>query len=1465
MTEIAKSFMHVEVDEVTDRAKLAEVQAGIERVLADVRVAVEDWRAMRRQLTAARESLATLPPPIPPDEIQEVADFLAWLDDNNFTFLGYREYLFEGVGPDLRARAVADSSLGILRPEHTKAEGAPLGLEALPPDVLSSLTLPVLLDINKASARSTVHRPTHMDYVGVKLFDAKGRVVGMRRFLGLFTSVVYSTSPRRIPVLRRKVASVLSEADLAPNSHDEKALIHILETFPRDELFQTSNHELFEAATGILYLQERQRIAMFLRADPFQRFVSCLIFVPRDVYNTDLRRNFQRILESAFEGEVSSVSTQMGDEPLARLHVVIRTTPGAVPNVNAQQIERRLAEAGRSWADRLQQALVSVSGEEAGLARFRRFAAAFPAAYRDRFSPEPALADITLLEEALAGRKLTMNLYRPLEASPSQLRLKLYHAPTPVPLSDALPMLEHMGLRVIGEIPFEIAAADGAAWIHDFDLVTNDGSAVELHAVREKFQDAFARVWSGETENDGLNRLVLRAGLAWRQVVVLRAFARYLRQVAIPFSQAYMEETLARHAGLAAKIVALFEARFDPNAQDEKQAAGLHQSIAEELEAVQILDEDRILRRFLNLAEAALRTNLYQPDAEGHPKSYLAIKYDSLRIEEMPLPRPRFEIFVYSPRVEAIHLRGGKVARGGIRWSDRREDFRTEVLGLMKAQMVKNAVIVPVGAKGGFVVKRPPADPSREAQLAEGVECYKILIRGMLDLTDNLDGGRVVPPRDVVRGDGDDPYIVAAADKGTATFSDIANELSAEYGFWLRDAFASGGSAGYDHKAMGITARGAWECVKRHFREIAVDTQAQDFTVVGVGDMSGDVFGNGMLQSEHIKLLAAFDHRHIFIDPDPDPAASFRERKRLFDLPRSAWSDYDGKLISAGGGVFPRSTKSIPLSPEMQRLLQSESASASPNEVIRALLRAEVDLLYFGGIGTYVRSADESDAEVGDRANDANRIAGGEIRAKVVGEGANLAVTQRGRIEYALTGGRIDTDFIDNSGGVDTSDHEVNIKVLLNKAIDDGELTIKQRNALLFEMTDDVAALVLRHNYLQGQALSMTQAEAALVIGDHARLIRSFERAGKLNRAVEFLPDDEELAERESAGAGLTRPELAVLLSYAKIILNEELLASSFPDDPRLLDELLLYFPHQLRDRWRDQIAQHRLRREIIATFVTNSIVDRGGIIFVEHLKDRTGRPAGDIARAFSIAVGAFGLRTIWHDIEALDGKVTATLQIRLLIDTRRLLERGTQWFLRYGTAALDVAAHLNAFRPGIERYCGHLARQAPENEVAAMRARKAELIAAGLPEDLAARFVTLDALASAPDVVRIAEASGQAVEQVAAVYFAVGERFRLEWLRDRAAEIRTTTGWQRLAVETFVDDLFSHQAQITTRVIQEVELAGDGRDDAQTAVDGWGAAHPAATSRFDRLVEEVRMAGGVEIAMLVGLNGQLRALSAST
>ncbi|HEX6443113.1 MAG TPA: NAD-glutamate dehydrogenase, partial [Stellaceae bacterium] len=1195
-----ESWMQIEISREPDPEQLARLAARLEAVLADVRAAVGDWQPMRGKLREIAAELGEDAPPVPQDELAESLDFLRWLDDDNYTFLGYREYNFAAGASE----ASAGPPLGMLRePSYTLFDGL-RDFAALPREVQDFLLKRELLVIAKTNRRATVHRNALMDAIGIRRFGLDGEVIGLRLFTGLFTSVAYSRPPRSIPLLRQKVRRTIARAGLAPDSHDGKALQHILDTFPRDLLFQIREAELFDTARGILNLQERQRIALFAHPDPLERFVTCLVYVPRDRYDSRLRQNFADILEEAFAGTVADAYTHLDESVLARIEYLIATTRGAVPPVDLAMLEERLAEAGRTWSDRVEEAVFAASGESEGHARLRRLEA-FPLAYQDRTRPAQAVADLDRIEAVLAGSAMEVSLHPGEDGAGAGLRL--YRPGQPVALSDILPILENLGLRIIAEEPFRIDSSEGkAVWVHEFTIAPGAVPAALSAELRRRFEEALLAAWSGAVESDGFNRLVLAAGLSARQTVVLRAYGKVLRQAGINFSQGYIEETLARHAGIARRLAQLFELRFDPARSDSGSLAAIAevQAIDHALDAVESLDEDRILRAYLTLVLKTVRTNYFQAAPGGGPKPALAVKLASSQLDLLPLPRPLFEIFVYSPRMEGVHMRAGKVARGGIRWSDRREDFRIEILGLMKAQTVKNAVIVPVGSKGGFVLKRPPAPGSpnyREALQAEGVECYKTLIRGLLDLTDNIvaqtpEQHRVVPPPAVVRHDEDDPYLVVAADKGTATFSDIANGIAEEHGFWLGDAFASGGSKGYDHKAMGITSRGAWELIKRHFRELGRDIQTGDFTVVGVGDMSGDVFGNGMLQSRHTRLLGAFNHVHVFIDPDPDPAASYAERERLFRMARSSWADYNPALISPGGGVFERSAKSVPISPEMKRVFAIVEDTLTPAGLIRHMLTAEIDLLFFGGIGTYVKAHAESHAEVGDRANDTVRVDGEAVRAKVVGEGANLGVTQCGRIACALKGGRIDTDAIDNSAGVDMSDHEVNIKILLGGAIAAGALGRQERDPLLAEMADDVAALVLRDNYLQGEALSVAEARGLAALDRQIGLIRDLERAGRLDRALEFLPDDETLAARAAARQGLVRPELAVLLAYAKMSLDEELVASSLPDEPALAAELRGYFPPAVRERFAAQIAAHPLRREITATVLTNDLVNRAGI-----------------------------------------------------------------------------------------------------------------------------------------------------------------------------------------------------------------------------------------------------------------------------
>jgi glutamate dehydrogenase len=1448
-TGLRESWMQIEITRQSDPDDLARLTQTLSGVLADVRAAVEDWQPMREALQELVDGLSRAPaPPVPPAELNEVREFLRWLDDDNFTFLGYRDYLFDGVAAPRRG------PLGILRDEAHPVFGGLRDLSSLPTDVQDFVRRRELLVITKSNRRATVHRTAHMDAIGLRRFASNGEVVGIHLFLGLFTSLAYSRNPRSIPLLRLKVRRIVERAGLVPTSHDGKALLHILDTFPRDELFQTDEDQLFDTVIGVLNLQERQRIALFIRRDPLERFVSCLVYVPRERYDTALRDHFARILEEAFAGQLSTSYIHLDESPLARLQFIIRTTRGRVPAVDGTTLEKRLADAGRSWSDRLKEAATVAFGEEEAQVRLRRLQP-FPIAYQARTETDQSIADLRRIEAVLAGSPLEVSLHPPADGGLPGLRI--YRAKEPVVLSDVLPILENLGLRVVAEEPFRIDDVDGkAAWIHEFQL---DGVALlstVSPVVRLRFEEALVALWTGRVENDGLNRLVLAAGLAARQITVLRLYAKVLRQTGVAFSQAYMEDALSGHPEIARRLIQLLEIRFDPARTGDRSLAVIAeiQAIDHALDAVQSLDEDRILRSFLTLVLKTVRTNYYQRLPSGEAKSYLAVKLASSEIDLMPLPRPLFEIFVYSPRVEAVHMRAGRVARGGIRWSDRKEDFRTEILGLMKAQTVKNAVIVPVGSKGGFVVKQPAT--SADSLGAEAVECYKTLIRGLLDLTDNIvaenpGGHRIVLPPEVVRYDGDDPYLVVAADKGTATFSDFANAISHEYGFWLGDAFASGGSAGYDHKAMGITARGAWELVKRHFRELGRDIETSEVSVVGVGDMSGDVFGNGMLMSRHLRLLAAFNHLHVFIDPAPDPEKSFIERQRLFHLARSSWGEYDRALISVGGGVFDRGAKSIPISPEMKRAFDIDADHLTPAELIRRLLAAPVDLLWFGGIGTYVKAVDESHMEVGDRANDAVRIDGDKVRAKVVGEGANLAVTERGRVAYALAGGRINTDAIDNSAGVDMSDHEVNIKILLDRAIASGVLSATEREPLLAAMADDVVTLVLRDNYLQGEALSVAEARGVSALDRQARLMRDLERSGRLDRALEFLPDDETLATRAAQRRGLVRPELAVLLAYAKMALYDELVASDLPDVTELGGELRGYFPAALRERLPAQIAAHPLHREIIATVVTNDLVNRAGITFVNEMRARTGRAAPEAARAYTIVRDIFDLRPVWNAIEALDNKVTAAVQIDMLLEITGLIEHAAAWLLR--SRRLDLAREIARLAPRARTLAASLSELLPQRDASLVAERAQQFREAGVPEALAGRVAALTFLACALDIVDLAERSAQPLDRAARIYYGVGAHFALDEMRAAARRLPAESLWQKLAIEAMIDDLFALQADLAARV-----LASDcaANLDPLTV---WSAANAAALASAEALARELRAATTPDLAMIVVASRQLR------
>ncbi|NGN68316.1 NAD-glutamate dehydrogenase [Streptomyces sp. A7024] len=1474
---VVESWIHVEIDRETDRGDLKQITADLVRVLSDVREAVEDWQKMRDSALRIAEDLGSepLPEDLPERDVEEARELLRWLSADHFTFLGYREYeLSKNDGDELTA--VPGTGLGILRadPSHTTKDGhgtpASESFHRLPADARAKAREHKLLVLTKANSRATVHRPSYLDYVGVKKFDQDGNVVGERRFLGLFSSAAYTESVRRVPVIRRKVADVLARSGVTPNSHDGRDLLQILETYPRDELFQTPVDELQSITTSVLYLQERRRLRLFLRQEEYGRYYSALVYLPRDRYTTTVRLRLIDILKEELGGTSVDFTAWNTESVLSRLHFVVRVRPGTelreLTEADVNRIEGRLADAARSWTDGFTEALNAELGEERGTELAHRYAGAFPEGYKEDFTPRIAVADLQHFERltSVGGtERFALSLYEPVGAAHDERRLKVYGAGAPFSLTKVLPVLQDLGVEVVEERPYELRCVDGTrAWVSDFGLKlppAANGNGLEVgEDTRERFQDAFTAVWNHEAESDRFNALVLTAGLNWRQVMVLRAYAKYLRQAGVSFSQSYMEDTLRTNVHTTRLLISLFQARMSPDHQraGNEVTDGILEELDGALDQVASLDEDRILRSFLTMIKATLRTNYFQKDSQGHPHAYVSMKLDPQAIPFLPAPRPAYEIWVYSPTVEGVHLRFGKVARGGLRWSDRREDFRTEILGLVKAQEVKNTVIVPAGAKGGFVGKRLP-DPSadRDAWLAEGITCYKTFISGMLDITDNLVGGQVVHPENVVRHDGDDNYLVVAADKGTATFSDIANEVAVAYGFWLGDAFASGGSAGYDHKGMGITARGAWESVKRHFRELGTDCQNEPFTAVGIGDMSGDVFGNGMLLSEQTRLVAAFDHRHIFIDPDPDAATSYAERRRIFELPRSSWADYDASLLSDGGGIHPRTAKSIPLNAKVRAALGIDASIAkmTPAELMKAILQAPVDLLWNGGIGTYVKSSVENNLDVGDKANDAIRVDGQDVRAQIIGEGGNLGATQLGRIEFARSGGpdgvggKVNTDAIDNSAGVDTSDHEVNIKILLNAVVADGDMTVKQRNRLLAEMTDEVGALVLRNNYAQNTALGNAISQSPSLMHAHQRLMRKLSKEGRLNRSLEFLPNDKQVRDRLSNGQGLTQPELAVLLAYNKITMTEELIGTELPDDPYLEHLLFSYFPEPLRERFPDQIKTHALRREIITTVLVNETINTGGTTFLHRLKEETGASTEEVVRAHTAAREIFRLGDFWDAVEALDNVVAADVQTRVRLHSRRLVERGTRWLLNNRPQPLQVAETIEFFRDRVAEVWATLPKPLQGADLEWYQRILGELQAGGVPEELALRVAGFSAAFPILDVVAVADRTEKDPMDVAEVYYDLGDRVHISQLMDRVIELPRADRWQSMARASIREDLYAAHALLTADVLS----AGGADSTPEQRFKAWEEKNATILGRARATLDEIQSSDSFDLANL--------------
>ncbi|KAF0230627.1 MAG: hypothetical protein FD175_1387 [Beijerinckiaceae bacterium] len=1450
-----ESLLHIHISARLDDAASADLTAVFASIFADIRAAVTDWMPMRTRLAEIATRYRASPPLLPADEIAEAVQFLDWLLADNFTLLGMREYHF--ADQDMLADPVPSEGLGILRAPDVKVLRRGKELVVMTPEIRAFLKEPTPLFVAKANVKSKIHRRVYLDYVGVKILNTHGELEGELRVVGLFTSTAYTGSARAVPYLRHKVARVFDRAGFDPASHSGKALANVLESYPRDELFQVDLDTLFRFSLDVLALSERPRLRALARADRFDRFVSVMVYVPKDRYDTSVRLRIGEYLAKIYDGRISAAYPAYPEGPLSRTHYIVGRTEGQTPAIDRATLEAGIAAIVRTWADDFRDALATEAPADKAPGWGRTWAGAFNAAYREAFSASDAIVDIATLERLGKAAPFAFNFYRKTGDDQNRASLKVFSHGNPIPLSSRVPVLENLGFTVINERTYRIVPGGEAAethWLHDMTLERARGGAIDIATLERALEATLDGVFSGTLESDRFNILVTEAGLLPREADILRSYARYLRQIGVPYGQIYLADALARYPQATQSLARLFALRFDPDLKEKESdrarlGEAMQAALLSEIDKITSLDDDRIFRRMLNLIQATLRTNVYQL---GRPT--LAFKFACAMVDNLPLPKPLYEIFVASPQVEGLHLRFGKVARGGLRWSDRPMDFRTEILGLVKAQQVKNAVIVPVGAKGGFVPKNLPPASDRDAWFAEGTASYKTFVSALLDLTDTIKGEAIVPPARTIRYDVDDPYLVVAADKGTATFSDTANAISDARGHWLSDAFASGGSAGYDHKKMGITARGAWEAVKRHFREVDIDIQTMPFTVAGVGDMSGDVFGNGMLLSEQIRLVAAFDHRDIFIDPNPDAAKGFAERKRLFEKARSSWQDYDQALISKGGGIFSRSLKKIPLSPEIKALLGLDGEDATPQAVMTAILKAKVDLLWFGGIGTYLRATHETDADAGDRANDPIRITAAELNARVIGEGANLGMTQAARIEAAQHGVKLNTDAIDNSAGVNSSDVEVNLKIALAKPESDGRLTRADRNILLASMTDEVGQLVLRNNYLQSLALSLNERSGTAANPELQDLMRALEAEGRLDRRVEGLPVDAELDARSARGEALTRPEVAVLLAYAKLSLYDHLLASNVPDDAYLVEELKRYFPKAVQAKYPDAILSHRLRREIVATQLSNAVINRGGPGIVTRLAARTGRAIPDVARAYALARDVFGILDINLAIDALDTKISGAAQLSLYLAAQTHSTERMLWFLRNIEFSSGLEALVKRFRKGVSEIEKRRDSLLSPASKAHREAAIAQLVAEKVPAALAARIVDIPISASALDATLIAERAKIDVIAAATTIFALQDRFDLSGIRADAQAIRASDPYERLALDRALAATDEAMRKIATEVV-----ARNGA--GEKGVTAWATAKGESLERTMKTVQGLA-SGSLNQAKLTVLGGLLSDLA---
>jgi glutamate dehydrogenase len=1453
---ITESVMHIHITSVKEEESILKILNSIENILNNVKYAVQDWEKM---INEAKLCIGDL---IKNDDATtfEAKEFIEWLINNNFTFVGFIECNFNNT----KNHSSDNRTLGIISLESSRINKKIITeVGRFTRNVKNKEANHNIIDIGRIDEISPIHRHSNLDFVAINNFNDKGKIISTKVFIGLFTSVLSYQSVEKIPIIRKKIDKVMEKSGFSSKSYSAKELMTILESLPREELLQIKEEDLYNIVINIYSLLIKPKIKLFLRRDNFNSYLSCLVFLPRDRFSAEISEKIYEILHNDLGGAIASQNIQLSTLPVAFLYTVLNTEAKDITSDDILKIENKLKELVKFWSEDLKEVLQTSYGEGDGEKIYRKYKDAFPDSYKEKFSANSALRDINLIDEALNSEQIIFDLYKAEnnQDADNSLGLKIYTSKHKILLSEIMPILNNMGFSAIDESTFylQFPKEQKNIWVHNFQLnisgydtqtITElkEYEALENSEIKKFAEEALQKIWHNNMQNDALNKLIIRAGLTWRNAVLIRGLGKYIRQTGFIYGNDYVDDVLTHHPKLVSLMVQLFYLRFDPSKQvsdKDKKINQLNKQIEEKLKKVLSSAEDKVIRRFFDIIKSILRTNYFQKDDKGQLKDYISFKFDSSKVPELPLPRPYREIFVYSPRVEGIHLRGGKVARGGLRWSDRSEDFRTEVLGLMKAQMTKNTVIVPVGSKGGFVVKQSMALLGREDYLKEGIECYKIFLCGLLDVTDNIIAGKTVHPTDVVRYDDEDSYLVVAADKGTATFSDIANNISKQYNFWLGDAFASGGSAGYDHKKMGITARGGWISVKRHFTEVGVDIQTTDFTVIGIGDMAGDVFGNGMLLSKHIRLVGAFNHMHIFIDPNPDSAKSFIERKRLFEMPGSNWADYNKDLISKGGGVFDRKSKEIELTAEIRQLFEIEEKTLAPDELIKKILKAKVDLFWNGGIGTYVKASDENHQQVGDKANDNVRINGNELRCLAVGEGGNLGFTQRGRIEYALNGGRMNTDAIDNSAGVDCSDHEVNIKIALTQAIDMQQLNPNDRNKLLENMTDEVAELVLRDNQLQTQAITVAESQGFSILEMNSRLINKLESMKVLNREIEFLPSNQEFSKRSLIKKGLTRPEIAVLLAYSKLTIYNDLIKTNLPDDPYFYNDLLLYFPEKMRDKYAEAIAKHTLRQEIIITAITNSMVNRIGTFFYHFAQEDTGMPGSDIARAYTITRDAFDLRTLWKDIEALDGKIKVSDQVELFLQTNKLLQRCIFWFLRNSAQTLDINENVSLFKPMIKELVINIEKAIIGKSKERYDDKLSFFTQMQIPASLAKKISTIAVLSSACDIITVASKNNLPILQVAKLYFELGNRFHFDWLRSCVDKISIDSYWEKLSLKSLKDDLYDQQRKLTAEIIKYIKHASD-------PISQWSKDNHKQIERYDSFIKDLLRMESIDSSMLV-------------